>query len=365
MSCDEMFCDEVIVRRNDCDEVDVIIASSSSAILQKAILDAAGEESQRAYDKELKTHSNATLFTLPSGALPCKKIFLVTWMPDKDEKVLQRSLTDLIYTVVLNTQQHNFTSIALPAIGCGKIGCSMEIVVKTMVHAMKANPMERSLPWKVKFVVETTQAKVYEEFCKQLLTKITDIHEPVAFQLPTTWEHSPKPKIRFILSPKTDEYQSIVSYFNQTMKGRYTNIIKIERIQNERWYKQYFAHYEEFKKRLQTDTQEFLYHGCPEGAVDSIIKNCFNRSYAGANATRYGIGAYFSAKASYSHNFAIPNENEEQCMFLARVLVGETVIGDENMKTPPDGYDSTTDGDHIFVTYYDSQAYAAYLITYK
>ncbi|CAF4405980.1 unnamed protein product, partial [Rotaria magnacalcarata] len=154
-------------------KVDVIIASSSSAILQKAILDAAGEESQRAYDKELKTHPNATLFTLPSGTLPCKKIFLVTWMPDKDEKVLQRSVTDLIYTVVLNTQQHNFTSIALPAIGCGKIGCSMEIVVKTMVHAMKANLMERSLPWKVKFVVETTQAKVYEEFCKQLLTKIT------------------------------------------------------------------------------------------------------------------------------------------------------------------------------------------------
>ena len=35
------------------------------------------------------------------------------------------------------------------------------------------------------------------------------------------------------------------------------------------------------------------------------------------------------------------------------------------MKVPPVGYDSTTDGDHIFVIYRDDQAYAAYLIVYK
>jgi hypothetical protein len=35
------------------------------------------------------------------------------------------------------------------------------------------------------------------------------------------------------------------------------------------------------------------------------------------------------------------------------------------MKTPPDGFDSTTDGKHIFVTYHDAQALAEYLITYK
>jgi hypothetical protein len=52
-------------------------------------------------------------------------------------------------------------------------------------------------------------------------------------------------------------------------------------------------------------------------------------------------------------------------MFVADVLVGKTAIGKSGMKTPPLGCDSTTDGDHIFVTYRDDQAYAAYLIVYK
>jgi len=52
-------------------------------------------------------------------------------------------------------------------------------------------------------------------------------------------------------------------------------------------------------------------------------------------------------------------------MFVARVLVGKTTIGNSSMKCPPLGFDSTTDGTHIFVIYHDSQAMAEYLITYK
>jgi hypothetical protein len=52
-------------------------------------------------------------------------------------------------------------------------------------------------------------------------------------------------------------------------------------------------------------------------------------------------------------------------MFVANVLVGNPAPGKQTMKTPPPGFDSTTDGNHIFVTYRDDQAYAAYLIVYK
>jgi hypothetical protein len=46
---------------------------------------------------------------------------------------------------------------------------------------------------------------------------------------------------------------------------------------------QYLAHHEDFKKRLSTDTEKRLYHGCPEQAANSIIEDCFNRSFAGVN----------------------------------------------------------------------------------
>ena len=52
-------------------------------------------------------------------------------------------------------------------------------------------------------------------------------------------------------------------------------------------------------------------------------------------------------------------------MFLARVLIGKTIKGDSSMKVPPLGFDSTTDGSHIFVIYRDSQAFGEYVIIYK
>jgi hypothetical protein len=81
--------------------------------------------------------------------------------------------------------------------------------------------------------------------------------------------------------------------------------------------------------------------------------------------TVYGFGVYFSSKAMYSHRYAIPNANGERCMFISRVLVGKTTLGNSSMKTRPIGFDSTTDNKHIFVTYHDAQAFAEYLITYK
>lgn len=52
-------------------------------------------------------------------------------------------------------------------------------------------------------------------------------------------------------------------------------------------------------------------------------------------------------------------------MFLAHVLIGKTFIGNSSMKVPPEGFDTTTDGGHIFVVYHDAGAYGEYIITYK
>jgi hypothetical protein len=212
---------------------------------------------------------------------------------------------------------------------------------------------------------------------------LADIRESFNYKLPTTWEKSRKNKIRFELSNTADEYKSIVTNFNGPMKGKYTKIIRIERIQNERWYIQYLAHSQNFKTRIDRDTEKCLYHGCAEQAANAIIEDCFNRSFAGVNGkfrsrlvpfilvallflgTLYGVGVYFSSNAAYSHDYTKPNVNGERSMFLARVLVGNTTVGNSSMKTRPVGFDSTTDGNHIFVTYHDAQAYAEYLITYQ
>ncbi len=52
-------------------------------------------------------------------------------------------------------------------------------------------------------------------------------------------------------------------------------------------------------------------------------------------------------------------------MFFARVLIGYSTLGNKNMKVCPLNYHTTTDGEHIYVTYHDTQAYGQYLIHYQ
>ncbi|CAF0956028.1 unnamed protein product [Didymodactylos carnosus] len=56
---------------------------------------------------------------------------------------------------------------------------------------------------------------------------------------------------------------------------------------------------------------------------------------------------------------------DEFCKQVLASQVGKTTLGNSSMKTRPVGFDTTTDGNHIFVTYHDAQAFAEYLITYK
>ncbi|CAF1041631.1 unnamed protein product [Rotaria sp. Silwood1] len=143
------------------------------------------------------------------------------------------------------------------------------------------------------------------------------------------------------------------------------NILQIERIQNQRWYKQYSAHECEFRQKLGKQTEQWLFHGCDERSSKNIEVECFNRSYAGQHAAAFGQGCYFARDSLYSHSYALPDRNGIRRMFLARVLVGNTTQGNSGMRVPPSGYDTTGDGQGIFVTYHDSQAYAEYLITYR
>ncbi len=152
-------------------KIDVIISGSSSEMLRKDILRAAGDEVQIDYNDEYDKNPNTLLITTSSGALYCKRIFFLKWESTTDEKTLQQSLTDLMSIVIQNMISSNFTSIAFPAIGCGRHGCPLDIAVKTVIREMKRQLIRRDLPLRVKFVIPPSDPiDVYNEFRKQLLT---------------------------------------------------------------------------------------------------------------------------------------------------------------------------------------------------
>ena len=97
--------------------------------------------------------------------------------------------------------------------------------------------------------------------------------------MPSNWAAQSEDVIRCFLDDRDSDYIKVVTQFNQTMAGKYT-WIQVERIQNQRWYTAYkaFKHYSK-----QKDTEQLLFHGCPETSADMIIHSCFNRSFAGVN----------------------------------------------------------------------------------
>jgi hypothetical protein len=161
---------------------------------------------------------------------------------------------------------------------------------------MKEQIQKRKLPWKIKFIIQPNQQNVYDEFCKQLLSSD---NASIDYHIPSTWQNSKEDQMRLIVPKNTDEYKSIIKTFDEGMRGKYKEIIKLERIQNERWYMQYMAHSKDFKKRLNEDTEIRLYHGCPDQAADLIIHDCFNRSFAGVN----GILFFCEISIIYVYSF--------------------------------------------------------------
>ncbi|CAF1115474.1 unnamed protein product, partial [Didymodactylos carnosus] len=101
--------------------------------------------------------------------------------------------------------------------------------------------------------------------------------------VPANWSLNDKRK-RIPLQSSLSEYTTVLQRFNETMVNNYLKIVRIERIQNERWYKQYKAHRDEFKERFNNNFNEkLLFHGSTDTVADQIVNECFNRSFAGVN----------------------------------------------------------------------------------
>ena len=81
--------------------------------------------------------------------------------------------------------------------------------------------------------------------------------------------------------PGSNEYNDVLSKFDLTMKGRYTNIVSIQRMQNPIQYGQYVARKREMEKRNPTGCKNelMLFHGTKPNVVESINTQGFNRSF--------------------------------------------------------------------------------------
>mgnify|MGYP000125117482 CR=1 FL=1 len=146
------------------------------------------------------------------------------------------------------------------------------------------------------------------------------------------------------------------------------------------------------KEALEPDQVEYVwaFHGCSADAVENIIANGLNRSYAGQHATVYGKGVYFARDASYSarETYSPRDDHGVKRVLLCRLALGSHIqvpkgYGNKITELEPPvrdadrllgvgslKHDTTTGGDtrggvpEVMVAYKDSQGYPEYLVTF-
>ena len=193
------------------------------------------------------------------------------------------------------------------------------------------------------------------------------------FEVPTYWSNVRWGQVVSIqLASQAAEYIEAAKLFTDSVKG--ATIVKIERIQNLGQWALYQVRKKEVSARGKPPNELLLFHGTDAETVPKIIRNSFNRSYCGKNATAYGQGVYFARSASYSASdtYSKPGSDGSKRMFLCRVCVGEYCVGSASMKVAPnkdvDAFDSTVDHEaspSLYVVYHDAQAYPEYLLTFR
>ena len=82
--------------------------------------------------------------------------------------------------------------------------------------------------------------------------------------------------------------------------------------------------------------RKWLFHGTTKDVSLKIVRQGFNRAFAGRNAVAYGKGVYFARDASYSSQeaYSEPDHKRVQRIFLCRVAVGDWCKGKTGQLTP-------------------------------
>jgi hypothetical protein len=172
-------------------------------------------------------------------------------------------------------------------IGCGGLSCDVDTVAKAMVsEAYNQLQLDTYSNKCISFIIEPGKTVVFDTFC-QYLKPNEQLTNYILFngKLIPGWEQiNGAYPLRVDVSASSEEYYEILGRFRKTMLATVTrSTIRIERIQNERLYRQYQIEKRHFYESLQENTEKTLYHGCrnDDAALCSVMQEGFDRGRAG------------------------------------------------------------------------------------
>ncbi|XP_077326788.1 protein mono-ADP-ribosyltransferase TIPARP-like [Lithobates pipiens] len=208
-------------------------------------------------------------------------------------------------------------------------------------------------------------------------------HPDEANDYPKTWIITNRNIIyeKSLVTHTDSEYAYIYTYFHKTMAESKYVILEVFRIQNYfQWIK--YSQKKKFMQSMLRETKDgclerYLFHGTKSNHIEAIFNQNFDPRVSGKNGTLYGKGSYFAKDASYSHTYAPASPEGHHFMFLAKVLVGRTTLGNNSYTRPPPLdeecassllYDSCVNkakDPTIFIIFDNDQFYPYFIIKYQ
>lgn len=133
----------------------------------ESICQAGGSFVSDSYDTALKKYSKDSIIAVKaSGKLASKQIYFLSWKASCDTTILRKSIEKFVSDAIEKAAQENYRTIAFPAIGCGRIGCSISLVAQAMIEEADRQLSIHSIS--VLFVIQADRMDIYDEFQKQI-----------------------------------------------------------------------------------------------------------------------------------------------------------------------------------------------------
>ncbi|XP_050788923.1 protein mono-ADP-ribosyltransferase TIPARP-like isoform X2 [Gopherus flavomarginatus] len=206
---------------------------------------------------------------------------------------------------------------------------------------------------------------------------------PLAQPYPETWVPL-APEQDWHQAPVAVEergYRLIYGLFHKSLPESRYRLERVWRVQNPFLWDKYKRKQSHMSRQMSPEqrlrNERHLFHGTSAGAVPAICKHNLDPRLSGKHAALYGQGSYFARRASYSHRYAPPAEAGLRHVFLCKVLVGRSALGQPALRRPPaldpgdpasDLYDSCVDSlsdPQIYVVFDNDQCYPYFLLQYR
>uniref|UniRef100_A0A6F9DNV3 Poly [ADP-ribose] polymerase n=1 Tax=Phallusia mammillata TaxID=59560 RepID=A0A6F9DNV3_9ASCI len=149
--------------------------------------------------------------------------------------------------------------------------------------------------------IDTVQREfIYQGIHGHLLGCNHDIQD-----VPPNWDDMNGKMMRKIILGKTSpEYERVVNQFKASLP-QFSNIIKVERIQNPFLHQQYNIRKTDVERHmtLTNPVERELFHGTTNSVTDAICIQGFSLRFSGKHGSAYGQGIYFATTSKFSSRY--------------------------------------------------------------